>query len=56
VLEGVVREVAHPGVLAGADAVLDAGAAAVAELQGGDVRVVLVGEKHVYRYPYSSKI
>src|SRR4051794_34169992 len=29
VLEGVVRQVAHPGVLAGADAVLDAGAAAV---------------------------
>src|SRR3954447_1454703 len=35
----------HPGVLAGADAVLDAGAAAVAQLQGGDVGSGLVGEK-----------
>ena len=33
VLEGVVREVAHAGVLAGADPVLDPGAAAVAQLQ-----------------------
>ena len=45
VLEGVVREVAHAGVLAGADAVLDAGAAAVTQLQDGDVVAVLVGEE-----------
>ena len=44
-LEGVVGEVAHAGVLAGADAVLDPCVAAVAQLQGGDVVVVLVGEE-----------
>ena len=44
-LERVVGEVAHAGVLAGADAVLDAGAAAVAQLQDGDVVAVLVGDK-----------
>ncbi len=44
-LEGVVREVAHAGVLASADAVLDAGSAAVTQLQLGDVLAVLVGEK-----------
>ena len=45
VLEGVVGEVAHAGVLAGADAVLDPRAAAVAQLQRGDVLAVLVGEE-----------
>ena len=45
VLERVVREVAHAGVLAGADAVLDPGAAAVTQFQRGDVVLVLVGEK-----------
>ena len=44
-LEGVVGEVAHAGVLAGADAVLDPRAAAVAQLQRGDVLAVLVGEE-----------
>ena len=44
-LERVVGEVAHAGVLAGADAVLDPGAAAVAQLQDGDVVAVLVGDK-----------
>ena len=44
-LERVVGEVAHAGVLAGADAVLDAGAAAVAQLQAGDVVAVLVGDE-----------
>jgi hypothetical protein len=43
VFEGVVGEVARAGVLAGADAVLDAGAAAVAQLQRGDVLAFLVG-------------
>lgn len=47
--EGVVREVAHAVVLALADAVFDSGAARVAQLQGGDVIVVLVGEQDVYR-------
>ncbi len=45
VLEGVVGKVAHAGVLAGADAVLDSGAAAVAQLQRGEVVAVLVAEK-----------
>ena len=45
VLEGVVGEVAHAGVLAIADAVLDPRAAAVTQLQGGDVVAVLVGEE-----------
>ncbi len=45
VLEGVVREVAHAGVLAGADRVLNAGAAAVTQLQDGDVVAFLVGEE-----------
>ena len=43
--EGVVREIAHAGVLAGSDRVLDASAAAVTELQDGDVAAVLVGEE-----------
>ena len=34
-----------PGVLAAADRVLDAGAAAVAQLQGGDVGALLVGDE-----------
>ena len=45
VLEGVVREVAHAGVLATTDAVLDARAAAVTQLEPSDVVAVLVGEE-----------
>ena len=45
VLEGVMREVAHAGVLACPDPVLDPGAPAVAQLQPGNVLAVLVGEK-----------
>ena len=45
VLEGGEGQVAHAGVLAAADLVLDLGAAAVAQLQGGDVVAVLVGDE-----------
>lgn len=45
VLEGVVGQVAHAAVLALADAVFDAGAAAMAQLQHGDVVAVLVGQQ-----------
>jgi hypothetical protein len=41
----VVGEVAHAGVLAGPDPVIDPGAAAVTQLQVNDVLVRLVGEK-----------
>ncbi len=44
-LEGVVREVPHAGVFAVADAVLNAGALAVAGLQFGDVIAGVVGQK-----------
>jgi hypothetical protein len=45
VTEGVVWQVAHAGVLAGADAVLDARVAAVAQLKAGDALACLIGEK-----------
>ena len=45
VREGVVGEVAHAGVLAGTDAVLDPRATAVAQLERGNVLAVLVGEQ-----------
>jgi hypothetical protein len=41
----VERQVGQAGGLGGADAVLDAGALAVAQLQGGQVGVGLVGEE-----------
>jgi hypothetical protein len=43
--EGVVREIAHAGVLAVTDAVLDGGAPTVTHLQAGDVLVVFIGER-----------
>ena len=43
--EGGEGHLAHPGLLADPDRVLDAGPAAVAQLQGGDVGVVLVGDE-----------
>jgi hypothetical protein len=43
--EGGEGHLAHPGLLADADRVLDASAAAVAQLQGGDVGVFLVGDE-----------
>jgi hypothetical protein len=45
VLEGVEGEVLEARVLGAADAVLDAGPAAVGELERGDVRVRLVGDE-----------
>jgi hypothetical protein len=45
VFEGVVREIAHAGVLAVTDAVLDGGAPTVTHLQAGDVLVVFIGER-----------
>jgi hypothetical protein len=45
VLEGGEGQVADAGLLGAADRVLAAGAAAVAQLQGGDVGVVLVGDE-----------
>jgi hypothetical protein len=43
----VERQVGQAGGLGGADAVLDPGALAVAQLQPGEVRVGLVGEEHL---------
>src|SRR5215472_4213850 len=45
------REVAEPGVLAAADAVLDASTAAVARLEPRQVGVVLVGDEHLEPEP-----
>ena len=45
VRERVVGQVAHAGVLAVADAVLDPGALTVAHLQAGDINVGLVGDE-----------
>lgn len=45
VFEGGEGQVAHPGVLAAADLVLDFCPAAVAQLQGRDVGAVLVGDE-----------
>jgi len=45
VLEGGEGHAPHPGFLAGADRVLDPSPAAVAQLQGGDVGAVLVGDE-----------
>ena len=50
VREGVMGEIAHAGVLAGAYAVLHTGAAAVAELERGDALVSAWSvRKHVWR-------
>jgi hypothetical protein len=43
--EGGEGHLCHPGLLADADRVLDAGAAAVAQLEGSDVGVLLVGDE-----------
>ena len=48
VLEG---ELAQPGVLVVADVVLSVGALALAALQHGDVRIVLVGEEDLEAVP-----
>jgi hypothetical protein len=50
----VEGEVTQPGGLAAADAVLDAGAVAVAQLQHGDVGVGLVGDEHLEACPSTS--
>jgi len=47
----VEGQVAQPGGLAAADAILDAGAAAMAQLQGGQVGVGLVGDEHLEAVP-----
>jgi hypothetical protein len=47
-------QVAQPGVLCGADAVLAAGAAAVAQLQIGELAAVRAGGKQVNRWPSRS--
>jgi hypothetical protein len=49
VLGGVVWEVAHAGVLAGADAVLDAGVAAVAQFRAALSLSSWSVRKHVCR-------
>ena len=43
--EGGEGHASHPGLLGDADRVLDAGPAAVAQLQGGDVLIALVGDE-----------
>ena len=50
--EVVAGQVAQPGVFGGADAVLDVGAVAVAQLQRGDVGVGLVGDEHLMPEPF----
>ena len=47
----VEREVAQAGGFGGADAVLDAGALAVAQLQRGMIRVGLVGQEDLEAVP-----
>ena len=50
--EVLAGQVAQPGVLGGADAVLDVSAVTVAQLERGDVVVGLVGDEHLMPEPF----
>ena len=44
-VEGGKKHLAHPGLLGDADRILDPGPAAVAQLEGGNVFITLVGDE-----------
>ena len=52
--EVFARQVAQPGVLGGADAVLDVSPQAVPQLEGGDVGVGAVGDEHLMAEPFAN--